>query len=235
MKTFFISISFIMFFISCKKETKDVELKESLTVFAASSLKEVLTEISIELKKKGGENIRFSFEGSSILAKQIQEGAKADLFFSAAPEWVESVKPLNKKDWLGNELVLVVRKDVQEVDLKNLKSLALANQQVPAGKYAVAALKNLGVSLPERVIYGNNVRDVLSKVSHGGAEAGVVYATDVLLDAEVKVNFRFPLESHPQIIYTIGLLTKDGEKLFKIFQEPWVTEIAKKHGFIVLE
>jgi molybdate transport system substrate-binding protein len=204
----------------------------AVVVFAASSLKEVVTEISMEWSKKSGMPTRTQFEASSTLARQIREGAPADVFITAAPEWLDLLQIKDRVDWLSNRLVCVVPKDAKEVDLKTLKSLALANEQAPAGMYARAALAHLGIALPERTIYGSNVRDVLSKVSQGGAEAGIVYATDAAVDPSVRIAFTFPLESHPRILYSTGLLTPAGKALYDALREPWAREIAIRHGFM---
>jgi molybdate transport system substrate-binding protein len=141
------------------------------------------------------------------------------------------VKPSERIDWLSNRLVLVVPKDAKDADPKNLQSLALADEQVPAGKYGRAALSFLGVPLPAKTIYGSNVRDVLSKVSQGGAQAGIVYATDAPIDPGVRISYTFPPESHPRILYVAGLLKPAGKAYFQGLQEPWAKEIARRYGF----
>lgn len=208
---------------------------EPIQVFAAASLREAVTEIAKEWTKKSGQEVRLQCEATSILALQIKEGAPAAVFITAAPEWLDQVKTIERRDWLSNRLVLVVRKDVGEFDLKSARSLALANEQVPAGKYAKAALAHMGIKPPERTIYGNNVREVLSKVSQGGAEAGIVYATDAALDPGVRIVFTFPPESHPKILYSGGLLKPAGKAFFDALSESWAKEIARKHGFVILE
>ena len=205
-----------------------------VTVYAAASLKEAVTEITAEWTKRTGRPVRLQFEATSTLARQINEGAPADLFLTAAPEWLDRVKTLERFDWIGNRLVAVCRKG-SGIHLKEARSLALANDQVPAGKYAKAALATLKLPLPERVVYGENVRDVLSKVSHGAAEAGVVYATDVAVDPNVEVAFIFPEESHPRILYSAGLLTPQGKDLTDALKEPWALAAAAKRGFTVLK
>jgi molybdate transport system substrate-binding protein len=202
-----------------------------ITVFAASSLRDAATAIAGPWSKRSGRKVQFQFEATSTLARQIREGAKADLFLTASPEWLDQVKTLDRFDWLSNRLVLVVPRESGDVDLKSLESLALAGEQVPAGKYARAALTHLGVKLPERTIYGSNVRDVLSKVSQGGARAGVVYTTDATIDPAVRVAYTFPAESHPKIIYSAGLLTEGGRALYASLHEPWALEIARGYGF----
>ena len=202
-----------------------------LRVFAASSLREVVTAIAAEWTKRTAQRVHLQFEASSTLARQIREGAPSDLFITAAPEWLDQVKTIGRIDWLSNRLVVVVRKETGEFDLAKAGSLALANEQVPAGKYARAALAFLGIKAPERTIYGANVRDVLSKVSQGGAQAGIVYATDAAIDPEVRISFTFPPESHPRIFYSLGLLAPSAKGLYDALQEPWAMAMTRKHGF----
>jgi len=202
-------------------------------VFAASSLKELVTEIAAEHGRRAGVTHALQFESTSTLARQIGEGAPCDLFLAAAPEWLDQVKTIERGDWLSNRLVLVVPKDGPDVELAKLPSLALANEQVPAGKYARAALTHLGVALPQRLLLGESVRDVLSKVSAGGAAAGIVYATDAAADPKVRVASTFPRESHPKIVYSIGVLTPAGQALAAALKEPWAIELAKQRGFDV--
>ncbi len=165
---------------------------QPVTIYAASSMKELVTELGDAWTRKTGQEARLQFEASSTLARQIAEGAPADVFITASPEWLDKLKLIDRFDWLSNRLVVVVRKDVAAFDLKSAESMALANEQVPAGKYARAALTHLGIKPPERTIYGSNVRDVLSKVSQGGAQAGIVYATDAAVNPEVRVAMTFP-------------------------------------------
>jgi molybdate transport system substrate-binding protein len=205
-----------------------------VTIFAASSLTETVTEIANAWSQRSGQPNRLQFEASSTLARQIEEGAPADVFITAAPEWLDQLKVLERFDWLSNRLVLVAGKDAGAVDLKSVESLALANEQVPVGKYARAALQHLGVPLPARTIYGSNTRDVLSKVSRGGCQAGIVYATDAAIDPQVKVVYTFPPESHPRILYSVGRLTAGGEAFYKALREPASLDVARKHGFEIL-
>ena len=221
-------------FASCE-ETRDAEpaagAATPATVFAASSLRELVTAIAEEHGRRAGVTHRLQFDSTSTLARQIGESAPADLFLTAAPEWLDQVATLERCDWLTNRLVLVVPKEGLDVELAKLPSLAMANEQVPAGKYARAALAHLGIALPERVILGESVRDVLSKVSEGGAAAGIVYATDAAIDPNVRIASTFPIESHPKILYSVGVLTPAGKALGDALREPWALDLARNHGF----
>ena len=212
-----------------------VRVPAPITLFAASSVKELAIAIGTDWTTKTGQVVRLQFEASSTLARQIQAGAPADLFISAAPEWLDALKTVDRVDWLSNRLVVVVRKEVASFDLAKAESLALANEQVPAGKYAQAALRHLGIPLPSRTLYGANVRDVLSKVSQGGAQAGIVYSTDAALDPELRVAFTFPPESYPRILYSVGLLSAPARPLYEALREPWAIRIATRQGFVELK
>lgn len=205
-----------------------------VTVCAASSLRDLVEEVAAAWTGRTGTPVRLRVEATSILARQIREGAPADLFLAAAPEWLDGAAPLARRDWLGNRLVAVRREGSGPDALRDAGSLALANEQVPAGAYARAALQGAGIPLPGRVILCTNVRDVLSKVMHGAADAGVVYATDAAIEPAVEVLFRFPEGSHPTIVYAAGLLSERGRALFDALGEPWVREIAARRGFLVL-
>ena len=220
-------------FAACNSESSPSS--RPVTVFAAASLRELVTQVAEEWTKKSGRAHALQFESTATLARQINEGAPADLFITAAPEWLNKVKTQERFDWLSNRLVVVVPKDAPDFDLKKLVSLALADEQVPAGKYARQALAKEGVALPERTIYGHNVRDVLSKVSQGGAKAGIVYATDAKIDANVRVAYTFPPDRHEKILYSVGFLTPDGKAIYDALKEAWVLEAATKMGFAELK
>ena len=223
----FIALAFLMS--GCGKAEGD-----RVTIFAASSLREAVTEIAGEWSRKTGRPHRIQFEASSTLARQIKEGAAVDVFISADPDWMGRVSPLDRRDWLGNRLVCVVPRETPEFDLKTARRLAMASEEVPAGKYARAALDHLEIKPLHPPITGSNVRDVLSKVTQGGADAGIVYATDAAVDPAVRIAFTFPESCHPKIVYPAGLLNERGREFFKALREPWALEIARRSGFSVL-
>ena len=223
---------------ACSKEPEPasaaaVAAPRPVRVLAASSLKELVTEVADAWSKQSGGTTQLQFDSTSTLARQIAEGAPADLFLTAAPEWLDEVTTIERADWLSNRLVLVVPTDAPGVELAALQSLSMANEQVPAGKYARAALASLKVTPPDRVILGESVRDVLSKVSEGGAQAGIVYATDAAVDPKVRVAFTFPAASHPKIVYSVGVLTPAGKSLGAALREQRALDVARKLGFEV--
>lgn len=203
--------------------------EEPVTVFAAASLKESAEQAAAAWKAAGGGEVTFSFAGSSALAKQIEEGAPADIFISADLKWMEHldkagrVKGDSRVNLLGNRIVLVAPKDsavtatiAQDFPLSDLlgdERLAMANvDAVPAGTYGKAALQNLNVwdSVQDKVAQAENVRAALLLVSRGEAPLGIVYETDAKVDPGVKIIDRFPEASHPAIIYPVALTT-DGK------------------------
>jgi molybdate transport system substrate-binding protein len=199
--------------------------ERAVTVFAAASLRDALEECA------RGTDVRFQFEASSTLARQIREGARADVFVTADPAWLDGIATLERFDWLSNRLVCVVPARAPDPDLARVASLALASEQVPAGRYAEAALRHRGIPLPARVVRGSTVRQVLSIVSQGGAEAGIVYATDARIDPGVRVAFAFDPSEHPPIVYAVGVLTPEGRAFAAALRSS--RAVLERHGFTV--
>jgi len=220
--------------VSCTGDGRDKRGTQTVDVFAASSLTDLMNEIAGQWSAQSGRAVRLQFGASSTLARQIAEGADADVFVAADPKWLDGLPAEARFDWLSNRLVLVVARDAPDVSLSAIESLALADEQVPAGRYARAAMGNLGLTLPARIIYGSSVRDVLAKVSQGGASAGIVYATDAAIDRGVRVSYTFPPESHPRILYAVAVLAPQGRDFFDLLHSDGVRAIAARHGFIVL-
>jgi molybdate transport system substrate-binding protein len=197
--------------------------QEKVTVFAAASLKNALDDVNAAWKQEAGKEATISYAASSALAKQIEEGAPADIFISADLAWMSylSEKNLTKKDTetklLGNRIVLVAPADssaateiAPNFDLAGLLGdgrLAMANvDSVPAGKYGKAALETLGVwaSVESKVAQAENVRAALALVSTGEAPLGIVYQTDAAADPKVKIVGTFPENTHDPIVYPVA-------------------------------
>lgn len=201
---------------------------EEITVFAAASLKNALDAIAAEWGAETGDAVTISYAGSSALAAQIQEGAPADLFISAAVNWMDVleaeglIRPETRVDLLGNTLVLVGHGDAAPVeivpgfDLAGLLgggklSMALVDA-VPAGQYGRAALESLGVwsAVEADVAQSENVRAALALVATGEAPYGIVYGSDAIADdaAEdaVTVVGTFPDNSHEPIVYPAAVV-----------------------------
>ncbi|MES2144169.1 MAG: molybdate ABC transporter substrate-binding protein [Pseudomonadota bacterium] len=203
---------------------------ETVTVFAAASLKNALDAVAADWQTATGDMIVISYGGSSSLAKQIQQGAPADIFVSAATNWMDTLEADGKiqtgtrRDLFGNTLVLVAnRADASPVsidsglDMAGLLdggklSMAMVDS-VPAGQYGKAALENLGLwaSVESSVVQSENVRAALSLVALGEAPLGIVYGSDAIADASggssVTVIGTFPPTSYPAIVYPAALIS----------------------------
>lgn len=230
-----------------------VAMAEDLTVFAAASLKNALDNVNAAC----GAKAKISYAASSALAKQIEEGAPADVFISADLDWMKylSDKKLTKPDsevqLLGNKIVLVAPKDSKadvtiapNFDLAKAVGdgkLAMANvDSVPAGKYGKAALEKLGAwdGVSGKLAQAENVRAALKLVSTGEAPLGIVYQTDAASDPSVKIVGTFPEDSHKPIVYPVGLTAKtanpDAADFEKCLQTPKAKELFEKEGFTFL-
>lgn len=196
-----------------------------ITVFAAASLKESLDEAAATYQKQTGVPVRVSYAASSALARQIEQGAPADVFFSADLEWMDYLQQRGKLDaatrrsLLGNQLVLVAPKSSKvRVDLKHPATFlaALGNgrlavgqtQTVPAGKYAKASLESLSLwnGVKARLAESESVRAALMLVARGETPLGIVYASDAKAEPAVRVVATFPEDSHPPIVYPVAAL-----------------------------
>jgi molybdate transport system substrate-binding protein len=235
---------------------------EEITVFAAASLKDALDEIGADWQKKTGNIAVISYGGSSALARQIQQGAPADLFFSASSQWMDTletgglIKPKTRHDFLGNSLVLVAHgRNGPQVEIANGFDLAgllhggkLAMalvDSVPAGQYGKQSLENLGVwdKIEPSVAQAENVRAALALVSVGEAPYGIVYASDAIAAANAGENLRvagtFPTESHQPIIYPAALTTFSTKPEALEFLQSLSGEVAQtvfsEQGFVVLK
>ncbi len=191
---------------------------DELLVLAAASLTDVLPAVAEAWRLHGGVPVRFSFAATSRLAPQASAGAKADLFFSADRTWMRwledrgAVAPDEVRDFVGNALVVVVPRGAREptgpADLARVKRLALAGENVPAGRYAREALESTGVwdSVADHVVRGGSVRGALEWVGRGEADAGIVYRTDALTEPRVSIAFTFPEASHQPVRYPAAVL-----------------------------
>src|ERR1051326_195129 len=195
--------------------------QDTLTVFAAASLKNALDDVDAEFAKPAGIKITASYAASSALAKQIEQGAPADVFASADVDWMDYAqqKKLVKDDTrinlLGNRLVLIAPKTSRLADVAIGPAFDLAAlagdghivtgdvRAVPVGRYAKAALEKLGAwpKAAPKMAMTENVRAALALVARGEARLGIVYETDAKVEPGVKILGTFPADSHPQIVY----------------------------------
>jgi molybdate transport system substrate-binding protein len=196
----------------------------ALLVFAAASLGDALTQVDAAFTAQTGVQVRASFAASSVLAKQIEAGAPAEVFLSADREWMDYLEqrallqPGSRHDLLGNALVLIAPRD-STVRLKIAPGFNLAGalgqgrlatgdpDSVPAGRYARAALMKLGIwaQVSGRVIGAENVRAALEYVARGEAPLGIVYSSDAQAEKRVRVVDVFPEDTHPPITYPVAL------------------------------
>lgn len=225
-----------------------------VVVFAAASLKNALDDVSGAWTKATGKTTRISYAASSALAKQIEAGAPADLFFSADLAWMDyvavkgSIQASTRTSLLRNALVLIAPKDSSlTVDLKpgldltkalGKGRIAMGNvEAVPAGKYGKAALETLGAwdSVKDRVAQAENVRAALLLVARGEAPLGIVYATDAISDTSVKVIAPFPATSHPPVIYPVALTkastNPDAAEFLAYLRSPAARVFFERQGF----
>ena len=230
---------------------------DPVVVFAAASLKTALDAITADFSAQTGQRVVVSYAGSGALARQILQGAPADIFFSAAPEWMDVVDAADhlvagtRLDLLGNALVLVSHAPAtpQEIgkdfDLKARLAggkLAMAlTEAVPAGQYGKAALQSVSLwdEVAADVAEADNVRAALALVALGEAPLGIVYATDARAEPRVHVAGWFAGESHKAIRYPVALLRRDGlaeqsdaaRALFAALRAPAARAIFAAQGF----
>jgi molybdate transport system substrate-binding protein len=231
---------------------------EPVNVFAAASLKNALDAVSQAWKAESGKETRNTYAASSALARQIEQGAPADVFVSSDLDWMsyleekKLIRTETRKQLLGNALVLVAAKDSgirlelkQGADLAGALSggkLALGDvKAVPAGKYARAALETLGLwsSVEASLAQAENVRAALAFVARGEAKLGIVYATDAKVENQVEVAGVFPGDSHPPIVYPAAVVVSsksaDAEAFVAYMSSPKAQDIFAAQGFTILE
>lgn len=230
---------------------------EQVTVFAAASLKTALDEIAVTYKADTGNTAVVSYAASPALAKQIEQGAPADIFISADHDWMSYVaersliKPETRTDLLGNAIVIVAPKDEpvsltveKGFDLKGALGggrLAIgAVDTVPAGKYAKSALAFLGVwdTVAGSLAEAENVRAALQFVARGETPLGIVYRTDAAAETSVTIVGTFPAESHTPIVYpmavTSAATSAAAEDFARYLTGTAAAAIFQKAGFTVL-
>jgi molybdate transport system substrate-binding protein len=228
----------------------------SVTIFAAASTTNAITDISKLFAEKNKAKVTHSFASSSTLAKQIEQGAPADVFLSADQKWMnylaekQSIVPQSRFDLLGNKIVLIApasstlkitvgpKFDLAKV-LGNDKLAMGDPDHVPAGIYGKQALEKLGVwkDVEAKVARAKDVRAALALVERGEAPLGVVYATDAAITKKVKVAGVFPENSHPPIVYPVALVkgktTPTAKSYLEFLKSPAAKTVFEKYGFSV--
>ncbi len=225
-------------------------------VFAAASLTDSMKEVANAYEKESGDKVVFNFGASSTLARQIEEGAPADIFFSADEakmDGLESKSLIEKgsrKDRLSNTLVIVVAAEKgaavnspKDLATLSIKRVALGDPRaVPIGIYARGYLEKLKLweAVRPKVVATENVRAALAAVEAGNADASIVYKTDAAISKKVIVVFEVPVEDGPKIGYPMAMLKDAREpaaakKFFEHLSSDEAGKIFKRYGFIVIE
>src|ERR1700744_530760 len=230
---------------------------KTLTVFAAASMKNALDDIDTAFTAKTGIKVSASYAASSTLAKQIEQGAPADIFLSADTDWMDyavSKKTINEPtrvNLLGNSIVLIAPKDSktdnvtigQGFDLAKLAGdgkIATGDvKSVPVGKYAQAALEKLGAwqAASSKFAMAESVRAALALVARGEAVLGIVYSTDAQVQPGGKIVGTFPADSHPPIIYPVAATTTakpEAAEYLAFLRSSASKTILEKYGFTFL-
>jgi molybdate transport system substrate-binding protein len=226
-----------------------------VAVFAAASLSDALTELAARHHAATGDTVRLNLAASSTLARQIKEGARADLFFSADEAKMDSlaqaglIDPATRASLLGNTLVVVVAADsdlafasLRELAQARVRRLALGQTEtVPAGIYAKEALQQAGAwdQVAAKVVAMENVRAALAAVENGDAEAAIVYRTDARISEKVKVAYAVPAADGPRITYPAALVRSgknpEGARRFlALLRSDAGREVFARFGFTVL-
>ena len=226
-----------------------------LNVYAAASLTDALKEIAPAFEKASGDKLIFNLGASSLLARQIEEGAPADVFFSADEARMNALENKGlilkgtRRSLVSNSLVVVVAVDggpivtsIQDLAGPKIKRLALAETKtVPAGIYARQYLEKqkLWTVIERKVVPTENVRGALAAVESGNVDAGIVYKTDAAISKRVKVALEVPAADGPKISYPVAVLKESKQidaarRFLKHLESEDATKIFRKHGFLIL-
>jgi molybdate transport system substrate-binding protein len=231
--------------------------QDTLTVFAAASLKNALDDVDADFAKAAGIKVTASYAASSALAKQIEQGAPADVFASADVDWMDYAqqKKLIKDDTrvnlLGNRLVLIAPKTSRlgnvtigpGVDLAALagdgRIVTGDVRAVPVGRYAKVALEKLGAwpKAAPKMAMTENVRAALALVARGEAPLGIVYETDAKVEPGVKIVGTFPADSHPPILYPFAATAAakpQAARYLAFLRSAAAKNVFERYGFAVL-
>lgn len=224
----------------------------NLLVSAAASLKESLEEIApLYLQTHENISIKYNFGASGALQQQIENGAPVDVFVSAAQKQMDALQSKGllltdtRRNILSNGLVLIVPKNssgitnFRQLTSSNVKRIAIGEpRSVPVGQYAEEVLKNLGIlsQVRAKFVLANNVRQVLTAVESGNADAGVVYTTDARTSKQVKVVATAPENLHSPIVYPVAVLKNSknisaAREYVQFLSSNPAKSIFKKYGF----
>ncbi|MCA1476742.1 molybdate ABC transporter substrate-binding protein [Bradyrhizobium sp. NBAIM08] len=227
---------------------------KTITVFAAASMKNALDEIDAAYTARTGVKFSVSYAASSVLAKQIEQGAPADVFVSADTDWMDyaiakkTINEPSRVNLLGNSIVLIAPKDSKIDSVTIAPGFDLAKlagdgriatgdvRSVPAGKYAKAALEKLGAwqAAEPKFAMAESVRAALTLVARGEAVLGIVYSTDAKVEPGVKIVGTFPADSHPAIVYPVAATSTakpEANGYLAFLRSAAAKAILEKYGF----
>ena len=231
--------------------------EKTLTLFAAASMKNALDDINAAFTAKTGVKLSASYAASSMLAKQIEQGAPADIFISADADWMDyavgrkTINEATRINLLGNSIVLIAPKDSRfdnvaigpGFDLAKLAGdgrIATGDvRAVPVGKYAKAALQKLGAwrAAEAKFAMAESVRSALTLIARGEAALGIVYSTDARVEPKVKIIGMFPAASHPPIIYPVAATesaSADAASYLAFLRSQAARAVFEHYGFVYL-
>jgi molybdate transport system substrate-binding protein len=226
-------------------------LAGEIKLSVAASMREVMTELTDNFAKKNpGVKFLKNYGGSGTLAKQIENGAPADIFISANREWMDYLKSGKLMDipsivtFAYNTLVFVGSpggKVATMEDLPRLQKIAIGSpRSVPAGEYAMLALKKAGIDkqLEKKLVMARDVRECLMYAERGEVDGAFVYHTDALLARQARILFLVPQELYPRVTYPMGLTVtgaknSDARKFFSFIQSDGARTVLVKYGFTV--
>jgi molybdate transport system substrate-binding protein len=228
---------------------------DELSVHAAASLTDAIQEIARNFENKTKAQVVLNLGASNIIARQIQEGAPADIFFSADEAKMDDLQKsrlidaATRKSLLSNRLVIVIPLESNlrfhsAMDLETVTgNIVLADPEVvPAGIYSKQYLLKIGlwVKIVNRIVPAENVRAALAAIESGNGEAGIVYKTDARISKKVKIAFEVLAAEGPKISYPVAIVSGTSkrqlaEKFLEYLESNEATEIFRKYGFIVLE
>ena len=225
-----------------------------VTVFAAASLTDSLKHIAADYQKQTGRTVVFNFEASSVLARQIEAGAPADIFFSADETQMDRlagrglIDPATRVDRLRNTLVVVAPADSAlqihspgDLAADGVKQIALADPKaVPAGVYAKEWLERHHVwdAVKSKVVPAENVRAALAAVASGNVDAGVVYRTDAEISKSVKIVYEVPRADGPDIRYPVAVMKtsehpEEAKRFLEYIESKKAARVFERFGFDV--
>ena len=246
----------LLFFATLISGCTERQQQNELSVFAAISLTDALTEIGEAFATENQVKVYYNFAASTTLQRQLEKGASGDVFVSASPRQVAALEANglleaeSRQDLLTNRLVLVSDKtaEIAVETLTNLNApgisrIAIGHPEiVPAGTYAKEALTHFGLweTLHPKLIFGTDVRATLAYVTAGNVDIAIVYKTDTTLTNNINVLHQLPPEAYTPIIYPAVIMKDSSQKqlahrFIAYLQSKGSGKIFEKHGFTVLE